>query len=218
MATPNRSRLILIASVENQSIDEVGAALTGGDVASVILHGDGVQETEFSDYCDGLVPVIQAHEAAALVADNTRIADSSHADGIFLEKQKHELEHIIASFSPHNIVGCGGFKGRHGALQVGEHKPDFAFFGKLGGDIRPDAHPKNLLLAAWWSEVVQVQGVVMGGNILESVVECAASGAEFVALRRAVFEHSAGPAEAVRQANQILDAHAHRFDEEQVVR
>jgi len=218
LAIPNRSRLILVVSVASHSAGEVEAALAGGDVASVILHDDGAQEAEFSNYCRSLVPIIQAHEAAALVADSAAIAADTGADGIFLEKQKGELEHIIASFSPHYIVGCGGFKDRHGALQVGEHKPDFAFFGKLGGDIRPDAHPKNLLLAAWWSEVVQVQGVVMGGNILESVVECAASGAEFVALRRAVFEHSAGAAEAVRQANQILDAHAPSFDEEQVAR
>jgi len=53
----------------------------------------------------------------------------------------------------------------------------------------------------------------MGGNDVDSIIECAASGAEFVALNKAVFEHTDGPMEAVRLINAVLDEHAPKFEE-----
>jgi thiamine monophosphate synthase len=52
----------------------------------------------------------------------------------------------------------------------------------------------------------------MGGSAIESVVECAASGAEFVALGLAVVSCTDGPREAVRKANELLDQHAPLFE------
>ena len=208
-----RIRLVLLACANDLPVEAVKSALTGGDVASVILYPGGMTETGFSEYCEETVPLIQAEDAAALIVDDTRVVGRSGADGIMLEKQRNELEDMIARFSPHNIVGCGGFKDRHGALEVGEHNPHFVFFGKTGGDIRPEPHRKNLALADWWSDLVEIPCVVMGGNRLESVVECSATGADFVALEAAIFESQDGPAHAVNHANKLLDENAPRFDE-----
>lgn len=208
-----RTRLVMLASANDRSAEAIKAALTGGDVASVILYANGVEEPGFSNFCESVVPLIQEQDAAALIVDDTRVVGRSGADGIMLEKQRRELEDMIARFSPHNIVGCGGFKDRHGALEVGEHNPHFIFFGKTGGDIRPEPHRKNLALANWWSELVEIPCVVMGGNQLESIVECSATGADFVGLETAIFENPDGPANAVRHANRLLDENAPRFDE-----
>jgi thiamine-phosphate pyrophosphorylase len=63
-----------------------------------------------------------------------------------------------------------------------------------------EPHPKALELAEWWSELMEVPAVVMGGRSLKSVATAAATGAAFVALHDAVWSFERGPGEAVRLA------------------
>ena len=70
-------------------------------------------------------------------------------------------------------------------------QPDYIFFGKIGGDIKPEAHPKNLALAEWWASMVEVPCIVMGGTDPQSALAVAETGAEFVALCQAVFAEPA---------------------------
>jgi thiamine-phosphate pyrophosphorylase len=111
------------------------------------------------------------------------------------------------------MVGAGGIKTRHNALVVGEWQPDYVFFGKVDGDIRDEAHPRNIELAQWWAALVEIPCVVMGGRSLASVVDVARSGAEFVALNSAIFANDGGlfPGHAVMEANRLLDESAPRF-------
>ncbi|GIL01925.1 MAG: thiamine phosphate synthase [Alphaproteobacteria bacterium] len=189
------------------------AALAGGDVASVIIAPGDLDAAAYQQSCERLVPIAQHHGAAALACDDSRIMGRSGADGVLLTQPGSDLKDIIAQLSPNRIVGCAGARDRHRALEIGECDPDFLFFGRLDGDIRPQPHPKNLALAQWWSAMIEIPCVVMGGSAVDSVVECAASGAEFVALGLAVFTAIDGPEAAVRQANLLLDEHAPIFAE-----
>jgi thiamine-phosphate pyrophosphorylase len=117
----------------------------------------------------------------------------------------------MEKFTPKMIVGAGGASDRHRALEIGEARPDYIFFGKLDGDIKPEAHPKGLALAEWWASMVEIPCVVMGGTDTASVIPVAETGAEFVALREAVFAHPEGPAAAVEAVNRLLDEKAPRF-------
>lgn len=210
---PNRCRLVLVVDTQTVSQADLKSAISAGDVASVILHAKDSSTPQFEEYCKDAVSFIQTKEIPALVADSTQTFGRSGADGIFAEREKQKLDDYVARFSPQNIVGCGNVKNRHGALLVGELKPDFIFFGKLAGDIRPEPHPKNIALAHWWSELVELSAIVMGGSDLTSVVECADTGVEFVGLAKAVFEHEVGPAIAVAEVNRLLDENAPAFDE-----
>lgn len=209
----NRCRLILTANAGSIKADQLILAASAGDVASVILYSDGLQAHEFERYCKDVTPHLQEAGCAVLVTDDTQAFGRSGADGFFAEKKKTDLEDMIARFSPQNIVGCGNIKARHNALEIGELKPDFVFFGKLAGDIKPAAHPKNIALAEWWAELVEIPGVVMGGSDLNSLVDVAMTGIDFVALEQAVFEKGS-PAENVVAANLLLDQHAPLLVEE----
>ncbi len=187
------------------------AALSGGDVASVILDGGDLDEATFQAAAEKAVPVIQQKGAAALILNDTRIAGRSGADGIHVEGPLTEVAETIDRHAPKLIVGAGNPRDRHSAMEIGELQPDYVFFGKLGADNKPDPHPRNLSLAGWWSEMMQVPNIAQAGGALESAVAAAATGADFVALGRAVFE-AADPAEAVAAANRLLDEHAPRFE------
>ena len=200
-----RCRLVLVVPPLENATELLQSALSGGDVASVILAGDGMEPAAYLAHCQALVKIAQEAGAAALVVDDTQAMGRSGADGIFLTRPDHDLKALVARISPQKIVGCGGARERHRALEIGEANPDFLFFGKLDGDIKPQPHPKNLALADWWSQMIEIPCVVMGGSAVESVVECVASGAEFVALGLAVFACTDGPQSAVREANRLID-------------
>ncbi len=204
--------MLAIPALE-QAATLVETALGAGDVASAILAQDDLDAAAYLRHCNQIVPIIQQRGVAALVCNDTQALGRSGADGILFQQPEQDCRDLVARFSPQKIVGFGGSFNRHRALELGEANPDFLYFGKPDGDIRPEPHPKNLAIASWWSELVEIPCAVMGGSSIESVIECAESGAEFVVLGLAVFANTDGPGEAVRRANEMLDEHAPKFVE-----
>jgi thiamine-phosphate pyrophosphorylase len=213
--TDDRCRLVLILppaeDIEKQA-QQLEEALGAGDVATVILPQYGRDDQQFQSAAERIVPIAQAHGAAALIAGDSRTAGRAKADGLHFEGSIEDLRDSLAKHTPKMIVGAGGASERHKALEIGEAQPDYIFFGKIEGDIKPEPHPKNLALAEWWASMVEIPCIVMGGSEVASVAAAAETGAEFVALRLAVFEHSEGPAAAVATANALLDEKAPRFN------
>jgi thiamine-phosphate pyrophosphorylase len=186
------------------------AALSGGDVSSVIIPQYGSDDQAFQKRAEMLLPLIQEAGAAAMIAGDSRVAGRVRADGLHVTAIA-ELGETIEKFTPKMIVGAGGAADRHHALEIGELRPDYIFFGKLDGDIKPEAHPKNLALAEWWASMVEIPCIVMGGTDTQSALAVAETGAEFVGMRESVFSNAQGPAEAVRRINDMLDEKAPRF-------
>ena len=146
-----RCRLVLILPPLPDAARVLAEALAGGDVASVIMTQGSMDDASYQTHCEPLLKLAQEAGAAALMACEPRIAARTTADGVFIETPREDARDVVARFSPHKIVGFGGAKERHRALELGEANPEFMFFGKTDGDIRPEPHPKNLALAEWWS-------------------------------------------------------------------
>jgi len=212
----NRCRLVLILP-EGEDLAARAAmlegALKGGDVASVILPQYGLDDTRFQTHAETLVPIVQTAGAAALVAGDTRVAGRVKADGIHVAGGPEELAEVVEKFTPRLIVGGGNATDRHKALEIGEVQPDYMFFGRIGGDIKPEAHPKNLALAEWWASMIEIPCIVLGGTDPQSALSVAEAGAEFVALDRAVFADPAQAPHIVAAVNALLDEKAPRFGE-----
>ena len=209
-----RLRLVLVMP-ETDDADAaarmIGEALKGGDVASVILPQYGMDDTQFQKLAEKVVPLIQQAGAAALVAGDSRVAGRAKADGLHIAGGVEDLGEAIEKHAPKLIVGGGNAQDRHRALEIGDLQPDYVFFGKLDGDIKPEAHPKNLALAEWWASMVEIPCIVMGGTNPESALAIAGTGAEFAALRLAVFTEPSRAASIVQEVNALLDQKAPRF-------
>ncbi len=213
--TPNRCRIVLISPAgENADVfaDRFRSAIAGGDIASIILPPYAMDEASYQAFAEAIVPIAQAAGIAAIIVDDTRIAGRVRADGIHIEGGKAALAEAIESFQATMAVGAGGVKTRDDALELGEERPDYVFFGKFGYDNQPEAHQRNLSLGGWWAEMVEIPGIVMAGSDLASVETVAATGADFVALSAGVFGAGVDPKVAVSRANAILDASAPRFE------
>ena len=211
----SRCRLVLILPEGEELAARVAmleGALKGGDVASVILPQYGLDDGQFQKHAEALVAVVQKAGAAALVAGDTRVAGRAKADGIHVTGGLEALGEAVEKFTPKLIVGGGNATDRHKALEVGEVQPDYIFFGKIGGDIKPEAHPKNLALAEWWASMVEIPCIVLGGTDPQSALAVAETGAEFVALDKAVFADPEQAPHVVAAVNALLDEKAPRFE------
>ena len=212
----SRCRLVLILP-EGEDLSARAAmlegALKGGDVASVILPQYGLDEGQFQKHAEVLVPIVQQAGAAALLSGDTRVAGRAKADGIHVTGGVEALGEAVEKFTPKLIVGGGNATDRHKALEIGEVQPDYIFFGKIGGDIKPGADPKKLALAEWWASMVESPSLVPAGTDPQSALAVAEAGAEFVALDKAVFADPAGAPQVVAAVNALLDEKASRFGE-----
>lgn len=176
-------------------------ALIGGDVASLIVTAS---PGELGRLAAATVPLAQAHGVAALIHNDREVALSTGADGVHVDDRRADLAAIVAALHPDRIAGIGNLTSRHDAMTAGEAQPDYVFFGRLDGDNGAAIFPKAFDLAEWWSALFEIPAVVMGGADLASVRQASTAGIEFVALRRAVWEHPDGPGAAVAAANRLL--------------
>ncbi len=205
----NRCRLCLVAPPDR---DEAAAArrlsqaLSGGNVASLIIGADPDGPTRLLRLAAATVPVAQARGVAAIVHNDTQVAGRTGADGVHIDGGLADLTAAVRTLHPGRIVGAGGLASRHDAMVAAEAGPDYLFFGRLTGDTGAGIFARARDLAAWWSSVAVIPAVVMGGHALASVEEAAAAGIEFVALSRAVWDDARGPAAAVGEACERLAA------------
>lgn len=210
-ASLSRSRLFLITP---RSIDlepfaaELDEALAAGDVASLLVAVETTSEAALQRIAERLVPIAQARGVAAMVRGDSRAAARAKADGLHVDTGIADLADAVEKFQPKSFVGAGGIKTRDDAMAAGEAGADYLLFGMIDLPEAPEPHRKSLDLGHWWASVFEPPCVVLAGADIESVTDAAGTGAEFVAVRDAVWAHPEGPVAAIRRANLLLDAAA----------
>ncbi|MBV5263552.1 thiamine phosphate synthase [Pinisolibacter aquiterrae] len=182
------------------------AAVAAGDVASLIIDLPTASDADRRRAADHLTPIAQAADVAVLVRNDTRAGGRAKADGVHIDTGMADLRAALDTFHPGGIVGVGGLETRHEAMEAGETEVDYVFFGDLDRPEEPEAARRALDLAEWWTPLFEPPVVLLGGSTLLSCDEAAATGAEFVALRDAIWNDPRGPAEAVREASARLAA------------
>lgn len=206
-AAEGRCRLCLVTAPD-YSTDSLAAlvsdALSGGDVASLVVTAPKGDATRLQAAAAEIVPVAAARGVATLIHNDLRVAARTKADGVHIDTGAPDIADAVAALRNRQIVGAGNIQTRHDALEIGEAEPDYLFFGRLDGDRDERIFPKALELAAWWSSVTIIPAMIMGGRSIASVDEAAAAGIGFVALSAAVWDDPRGPGAAVAEAAERL--------------
>lgn len=180
-----------------------------GEIAAVLLRLESADERTLVNRLKALAPIVQEHGAAALVAiegeaDMPTVVARGGADGVHLSGDARELASLRERLKE-RIIGAGGLRSKHDAMAAGESGVDYLIFG----EPRPDGSspPLDLTIerAAWWAEIF-VTPCVAFAPTLDAVAALAGTGAEFVALGKAAWDHPQGAAAAVRAALDALSA------------
>lgn len=186
--------------------DQLAAALDAGDVACVQLRLKDVDDTTFLHAARLLGPIVQDRGAAFLVNDRPDIAAESGADGVHIGQDDAGYEEARRLVGDDAIVGVTCHDSRHLAMVAAEAGADYVAFGAFyptTTKANPKGRPEPALLE-WWSSIMTVPCVAIGGIAAENCAPLVTAGADFIAVASAVWKHPQGPAAGVAEMNRAI--------------
>lgn len=211
--TQPRCRLYLITppALEPPAFaDQLAAALDAGDVGCVQLRLKDVSDEAVMRACDALRPVAQARGVAFLLNDRPDLAKAMGCDGVHVGQEDATYAEARAALGPDRIVGVTAHASRHLAIEAAEAGADYVAFGAFFPTATKQA-PKgqaDIELLRWWSEIMTVPAVAIGGITVENCGPLVEAGADFLAVVAGVWAYPGGPAAAVKAFNQAILRHS----------
>lgn len=183
-------------------------ALVAGDVAAVQLRLGVADERAQINIIKELAPRVQARDTALVAETTPAIAIRGGADGAHVAiRQPAEvalLGEAREQLKSERILGAGGLKSRHDAMDAGEAGVDYVMFGEPRADGSIMALAAVVERAQWWVEIFQTPCVAYAPD-LEAVAPLASAGVEFVALGAWIFGGDVDAAAQIGSARAVID-------------
>ena len=185
--------------------DTLALALDAGNVACVQLRLKGIDDDAIREAALTLAPVAQSRDVAFLLNDRPDLAAETGCDGVHVGQQDSPYEEARAAVGDDSIVGITCHDSRHFAMVAAEKGADYVAFGAFYPTATKDAigHPDAQILS-WWSEMMTVPSVAIGGITAANCAPLVKAGADFIAVLSAVWNHADGPGVAVKAFNKTI--------------
>lgn len=205
----DRCRLYLITPPRLDPVafrDTLAAALDGGDVACLQLRLKDAAPDDVARATEALMPVCHARDVAFILNDDAILAHRLGYDGAHLGQQ--DGDHAGARMLLEGkILGITCHASRHLAMTAGEQGADYVAFGAFfPTDTKETVHTAGTDLLEWWSEVMEIPCVAIGGITAANCAPLVRAGADFLAVVGAVWNHPDGAAAGVRAMNAAIAA------------
>lgn len=209
MATTERPCRLYLITPPDPAPDDfaplLAEALDGGDVACVQLRMPDAGDDAFRRAVEALMPICHERDVAFLVNRHIDVAATLGVDGVHIGRAEGVAE-ARRRLGADVIVGvsCGG--SRDDAMRAGEAGCDYVSFGALfASTTLPDANIVATDVVTWWSELMVVPCVAVGGLTPANCANAVAAGADFIAVSAAVWNEPKGPGAAVAAFNAAIE-------------
>ena len=176
--------------------------LSTGAISVLLLRFSGESDADIKRKASAMRQRIQDAGVACLIdlPADARFVARAQLDGAHVLGLKR-LGDAIEALKPERIVGIGGLKSRHDAMEAGEQDIDYILFGEPRGDGSLPPLEQTIERASWWAEIFNVPCVAYAPDI-EAVAPLTATGAEFIGLGPWIFE-TEDPAETLAEIRRI---------------
>lgn len=187
--------------------DQLAEALDAGDVGCVQLRLKEVDDDVVRRACEVLRPVTQQRNVAFVLNDRPDLAAETGCDGVHVGQQDAPYLEARRLLGSDRIVGVTCHDSRHLAMEAAESGADYVAFGAFyPTTTKPSKYRPEPDLLTWWSEIMTVPSVAIGGITPENCAPLVRAGADFIAVVTAVWNHQEGPGAAVRAFNAAIAA------------
>ena len=205
------SRLYLISPerIDHPAIfaSDLRAAFDGGDVAAFQLRLKNVDDAAIGRTADALRPICQQRGVALIMNDRPDLAVKLDCDGVHVGQEDISCAEARRIVGPERQVGVTAKASRHLAMEAAEAGADYVAFGAFfPSTTKQVTTPADLEIVEWWSSLMEVPCVAIGGITVENCKPVIAAGADFLAVAGGVWNHKDGPEAAVRAFNEIFAA------------
>lgn len=184
----------------------LAAALDAGDVAAVQLRLKDVPDDAIRRAIDALRPVAQSRGVAFLLNDRPDLAAAHGCDGAHVGQEDTpatEARRLLGDLT----LGVTCHDSRDLAFAAGDAGADYVAFGAFFPTTTKDAPTRaDPDLLRWWSELMELPCVAIGGITAANCAPLVQAGADFLAVIGAVWNHPDGPAAGVRAMNDAIRA------------
>ena len=190
--------------------DALAEALDAGDVACLQIRLKNPDDTPAPDAdirraTEALLPVARARNVVVIMNDRPDLAAELGCDGVHIGQQDTTYDEARRIVGGDAIVGVTCHDSRHLAIDAAEAGADYVAFGAFYTTTtkspKASAHPD---LLRWWSELMEVPCVAIGGIAPENCAPLVAAGADFLAVSAGVWNHPDGPGAAVAEFAKII--------------
>jgi thiamine-phosphate pyrophosphorylase len=165
-------------------------ALTAGAglVAAFQFRVKGVDQHEAAKLAGPLQAICAERDVAFIVNDSIALAKRLGADGVHLGQGDGDPRDARAELGREAQIGVTCHDSRHLALEAGEAGADYVAFGAFFPSTTKDTeHRADIELLEWWSEMVELPSVAIGGITPENCRPLIEAGADFLAVSGAVW-------------------------------
>ncbi len=207
-APPPPCRLYLVTPPALDPVafaDPLAQALDAGDVACVQLRLKECADDVIRRACDLLRPVAQERGVAFILNDRPDLAHETGCDGVHVGQMDMPYAKARQIIGPDGIVGVTCHDSRHLAMEAGEAGADYVAFGAFHPTTtKPSDYRPTPDLLQWWSALMEVPSVAIGGITPENCPPLVQAGADFIAVVTGVWNHPQGPGVAVQAYNKAI--------------
>ena len=198
LVTPPRIELPAFA-------EHLKAALDGGDVAALQLRLKDASDDEVKRAVEALLPLARARDATFILNDRPDLAAETGCDGVHIGQEDASYADARAAVGEGGVVGVTCHDSRDLAIEAGEKGADYVAFGAFfpTGTKQPKTRA-GVELLEWWSEIMVVPCVAIGGITPENCAPLVRAGADFIAAVSAIWDHPQGPAAAVKAFDEAI--------------
>ncbi|WP_164114797.1 thiamine phosphate synthase [Sphingorhabdus sp. Alg239-R122] len=185
--------------------DRLREALSAAPVAAFQFRVKGLDQHTAARFAAPLQTICAEYDTAFIVNDDIALAARLNADGVHLGQGDGELAEARERLGRDVQIGITCHDSRHLALEAGEAGADYVAFGAFyPSETKDTQHQADHELLSWWSGMVEIPCVAIGGITVANARPLIAAGADFLAVSGGVWKHADGPAIAVREFNEVF--------------
>jgi thiamine-phosphate pyrophosphorylase len=172
-------------------------ALEAGPVAAFQFRVKGVDQHEAARLAEPLQAICRERDVAFIVNDSIALAKRLKADGVHLGQEDGTVREARDALGREAQIGVTCHASRHLAMEAGDAGADYVAFGAFfPSQTKASEHHPELELLEWWSGLMEIPCVAIGGITPENCAPLVEAGADFLAVSHAVW--GADEAAAVR--------------------
>lgn len=208
MREPCRLYLISPPAIDLPRFAEtLKSAFSGGDVGAFQLRLKNANDDEIVQAAEILLPICRGHGVAFILNDRADLAAKIGADGVHLGQDDGKVKAARKLVGKDAIIGVSCHDSKHLAMEAGEQGADYVAFGAFYPTTSksPEALAKYGTptpdILNWWQAYTVLPCVAIGGINPQNCLPLVHSGADFIAVIQAVWNHPEGAKVAVAEFN-----------------
>ncbi|CUW46208.1 thiamine phosphate synthase [Novacetimonas hansenii] len=188
-------------------------ALDAGPVAAVQLRLKDVPDDTIRRAIDVLRPTAHERDVAFILNDRPDLARDTGCDGAHVGMDDMSVEEARRMLGDDLQLGVSCYDSRDMAMHAGEGGADYIAFGAFFPSPSKETSVRaGTDLLAWWSTMMELPVVAIGGITPENCGPLVHAGADFLAVISAVWSHPDGPDAGVRAMNAAMDRASDAID------